>query len=588
MIELQRSVRCAIYTRKSTIAGLDQEVNSLTTQESVCEAYIKCQEHRHWVLQPTKYSDGGYSGGSLERPGLQRLLKDVEFGQIDIIVIYKMDRLTRSLTDFVRVLDVLKQHGASFVSVTQTFDTSDSMGRLVLNILLTFAQFERELMSERVRDKKAALARKGLFTGGLPPMGYRLEGSRLVVDADRCDLVKETFARYPFERMATIIKDFEMRGLVTRIWRSKAGHVRGGRPVGYSVLKNVLRNPIYCGRMLYRGELMRAEVEPLVSFEQWQLVQRILSERAPRERDPARYLLINILFDEYGRRMVGNSRGQGRALRGRYYSSISAGWARGQGPKKLMADADRAEEMTKAGLVALLRNRAELTNAVLSGNEYSDKIVKALRRGNIAAKRVESASGLPLREIFATVLPRVDIDLAGLKLRVCIPNLIRFLRWDGSGSFQSLISGGTESSSRIYTVEVPVTLLCGKRIFSIGIEPRAQLEDRSDPYLKDLIIKAAEFHRLVIENRSVPITKLAAGQRMSTGYFNRILRLNYLAPDIQMAIIDGTQPAEVTRRTLLMDAIPLRWDQQRAALGFPPRQGPLITTPQGFREAMDS
>jgi site-specific DNA recombinase len=194
----RRVTRCAIYTRKSTEYRLDLPVNSLETQRDVCRSYIRCQAHRNWVESPTMYDDGGYSGGTLVRPALARLITDIEHGRVDMIVIYKIDRLTRSLLDFVRLIEVLDKYGVGFVSVTQAFDTSDSMGRLVLNILLTFAQFERELMSDRVRDKKAAMRKNGLFAGGLPPFGYIVErGGRLVVDEDRALIVKELFERYP-------------------------------------------------------------------------------------------------------------------------------------------------------------------------------------------------------------------------------------------------------------------------------------------------------------------------------------------------------------------------------------------------------
>jgi len=189
---LNPQMRCAIYTRKSTSAGLDLQINSLETQREVCSAYLMCQSHRNWVELPQRYDDGGFSGGSLERPALKRLIGDIEAGRIDMVIVYKIDRLSRSLSDFIRLIDTLDKYGASFVSVTQTFDTSDSMGRLVLNILLTFAQFERELASDRTRDKKAALMRRGLYVGGTPPFGFTLsKGGRLLADPERAPLVEK-------------------------------------------------------------------------------------------------------------------------------------------------------------------------------------------------------------------------------------------------------------------------------------------------------------------------------------------------------------------------------------------------------------
>jgi DNA invertase Pin-like site-specific DNA recombinase len=216
----RRITRCAIYTRKSTEYGLDKAVNSLDAQREVCRAYIKCQAHRNWIEVPRRYDDGGYSGGTLIRPALNRLVADIEGGTVDMVVIYKIDRLTRSLLDFVRLIDVLERYGVSFVSVTQSFDTSDSMGRLVLNVLLTFAQFERELMSDRVRDNKAAMRKKGLFAGGLPPFGYLVNrGGGLVIDKDRAAIVTELFQRYPETgSVRELVRDLNRRGCVTRRW----------------------------------------------------------------------------------------------------------------------------------------------------------------------------------------------------------------------------------------------------------------------------------------------------------------------------------------------------------------------------------
>jgi DNA invertase Pin-like site-specific DNA recombinase len=235
--------RCAIYTRKSSTVRLDQPLNSLETQREVCSAYIKSQSHRAWTEVPEKYDDGGYSGGTLRRPALKRLINDVEDGLIDIIVIYKIDRLSRSLLDFIRLMDLLKKHDASFVSVTQTFDTSDSMGRLILNILLTFAQFERELASERIRDRLADRRRRGYFCGGAPPLGYVIRPSgRIVPDPMRADAVRDLFLDLPTMSVTSLTQRLADQGFTLPLRFSKAGNQIGGHACDISRILKLLRN----------------------------------------------------------------------------------------------------------------------------------------------------------------------------------------------------------------------------------------------------------------------------------------------------------------------------------------------------------
>ncbi|WP_239017039.1 recombinase family protein [Sphingomonas ginkgonis] len=312
-------VRCAIYTRKSTERGLDQAVTSLDLQREVCHSYIKSQAHRRWRELPGRYDDGGYSGSTLARPALAALLTDIEAGRVDLVVVYKIDRLTRSLLDFVRLIDVFERHDATFVSVTQNFDTSDSLGRLILNILLTFAQFERELMSDRVRDKKAALLKNGLFAGGLPPFGYLVEpGGRLVIDPERAPLVAELFERYEITPLRELVRDLQQRGITTRRWRSKSGLDHGGQPMTAATVGKILANSIYSGRVRRHGEWVEINVPPLISWEAWNRVDLLRHQRAPNRPSPDRFL-AGILYDELGRRMGTVTAAPGYAVKEGYY-----------------------------------------------------------------------------------------------------------------------------------------------------------------------------------------------------------------------------------------------------------------------------
>lgn len=427
--------RCAIYTRKSTEHGLDMAFNSLETQREVCRAYIKCHEHRRWVELPQSYDDGGYTGASLERPALQRLMADVEAGRIDLIVVYKIDRLTRSLSDFVRLIDVLERYKASFVSVTQTFDTSDSMGRLVLNVLLTFAQFERELMSDRVRDKKAAMQRKGLFAGGTPPTGYIVKDGRLVTDPERAPWVREIFLRYPHETGHQIARDLRARGCMTRSWVTRAGREHGGQPLHNRTLYGIISNPIYTGHLVHRGEWIRAEHEAIVTREEWDIAQAVRRARYPALA-PDRNFLAGILHDEHGRKFRTQHCGPGRSTALRYYASRTSQVDQRHCIKRLMVDADRVEGLAIGSLKALLSDQSQLRSAILSLGRYSRGVERALRSGRAGARHIDGMDAAELKRLFAAVVPLAEVSATGLCMYVSCHELGRFLALHGTGQFE--------------------------------------------------------------------------------------------------------------------------------------------------------
>jgi len=281
-----RRVRCAIYTRKSTDEGLDSEFNSLDAQRESGEAYVTSQKHEGWVALPTRYDDGGFSGATLDRPALQRLLADAEAGRVDCIVTYKLDRLSRSLLDFVKLIDLLDRHQVSFVSVTQRFDTSTSMGRLMLNILLSFAQFEREIIGERIRDKVAATKRKGKYCGGPPVLGYDVdrERKRLVVNAEQAALVLRIFSDFVKDGSTTALaQTLTAEGHTTKAWIGKDGKHRPGKPWHKGLLYRVLNNPLYIGEVTHKGQRYPGEHEAIITQEVWDQAHAIL-ERNCRAR----------------------------------------------------------------------------------------------------------------------------------------------------------------------------------------------------------------------------------------------------------------------------------------------------------------
>ena len=283
-------VRCAIYTRKSTEEGLDQDFNSLDAQREAAEAYIASQQHQGWRALPERYDDGGFSGGNLDRPALKRLLEDITAGKIDAVLIYKIDRLSRSLLDFARIMEIFDKHRVAFVSITQEFHSATSMGRLVLNMLLSFAQFERELIAERTRDKIAAARRKGKWVGGMPLLGYDIDpkGSKLRVNEAEAARVRTIFALYlEYQALLPVVRELHRRGWRTKRWRTRKGHTRGGRAFTRNTLRQLLRNVTYLGQIRYRQEVHPGEHRPIVDPILWQQVQTLL--QAQRHHQRARF-----------------------------------------------------------------------------------------------------------------------------------------------------------------------------------------------------------------------------------------------------------------------------------------------------------
>src|SRR5437660_450084 len=338
-------VRCAIYTRVSTDQGLEQDFNSLDAQYDASQAYIRSQAHAGWSLLRAKYDDGGFSGGNTDRPALQRLLEDVRAGRVDIIVVYKVDRLTRSLADFAKLVELFDRHHVSFVSVTQQFNTTTSMGRLTLNVLLSFAQFEREVTSERIRDKIAASKRKGLWVGGMAPLGYDTKDRRITVNGPEAETVRTIFRSYlTLGSLNLLMADLRKRGIVTKVRTLKTGETTGGIPFTRGPLAHLLRNRFYIGDVPFKGEILRGEQPAIVDRDLFEAVQAKLSEqvnghKAARMKSEA--LLIGRIFDDRGNRMSPSHARKG-GVKYRYYLSFALlqGMASGAGSVRRVPAAD--------------------------------------------------------------------------------------------------------------------------------------------------------------------------------------------------------------------------------------------------------
>jgi len=444
-----RRVRCAILTRTSTEEGLDSEFNSLDAQRESGEAYVESQKNEGWVILSTRYDDGGYSGATLERPALQRLLADIEAGKIDCVVVYKLDRLSRSLLDFAKLMEVFDRHNVSFVSVTQHFDTSTSMGRLMVNILLSFAQFEREIIGDRIRDKMAATRKKGKYTGGPPVLGYDVdrERKRLVVNPEEAELVRRIFSDFAETgSTTTLAQTLTAEGHTTKSWTTKDGKHRPGKPWNKVLVYRVLNNPLYIGEVTYKGKRYPGEHEPIVPRRLWDQVHSILEsngrQRAVRTRTKTPALLRGLIRCAHCGCSMGPSFTKRRGKVYRYYiclhgskhgagscpvGSVPAGEIEGavveqlraifESPEVVAATVRAAREQREALLEEATRQHSEAMVALAGLGEEAQRLMSgALGESALVAGRLAELT--PQVEEQERVVAQADQEMQTLSSRV--------------------------------------------------------------------------------------------------------------------------------------------------------------------------
>jgi DNA invertase Pin-like site-specific DNA recombinase len=515
--------RCAIYTRKSTEEGLEQAFNSLDAQREACAAYILSQAHEGWELVNEHYDDGGWSGGNMARPALQQLLADVASGKVDVIVVYKVDRLTRSLADFARIVEALDKAGASFVSVTQAFNTTTSMGRLTLNVLLSFAQFEREVTSERIRDKVAASKRKGMWMGGPVPLGYRLDDRKLLIDENEAETVRLIFRRYAeLGSVGTLANELAAAGVRTKVRRHANGRSVGGVAFTRGSLAQLLQNPLFAGKVSHRGELFDGEHEAIIEPELWGQVQRLIAtnrrERLHGIRTRSPSLLTGLITDENDRSMTPVFTTKGDKQHRYYVTRIRPGEDRSTVWRVPAGDIDRA--VVSCVEAALTRRAAE------QGAALEEPI--GLRDCSIPEQR--------------KVLLESEVTVQ-LK------------------SSQIIVRFGTELDEHVH---IPASLRRRGNELKLVLSSDAGAPGPPDPVMLKLITHARVAQEGVLSGTQDPLVV-----NYSKRHLWQLLRVSWLAPDVIVAIAEGRQPATLTGRRLLRAAdVPLSWDEQRRYFGF--------------------
>jgi DNA invertase Pin-like site-specific DNA recombinase len=554
-------IRCAIYTRKSSDEGLDQDFNSLDAQHEACTAYIASQRHEGWVAVRTRYDDGGLSGGTLYRPALQRLLADIDAGLVQMVVVYKIDRLTRSLADFAKLVEHFDAAGCSFVSVTQAFNTASSMGRLTLNVLLSFAQFEREVTAERIRDKIAASKKKGLWMGGIPPLGYdphpdpKIRG--LVVNEGEADTVRAIFASYDdLGCLNAVMRRANESGLRSKLHRFRSGRVQGGNPFSRGQVYAVLRNPIYIGKIRHKAKIWDGQHAPIIDAAIWERVQAKLQTASTRRRGRTGAggqsgtthvaPLSGKLRDETGDRLTPtHTRRHSRQIR--YYVSnrLISGGADPHGwrlPAQALEQA--VANVISRHLVALARDHRICAEADLQQGDAVRDRVRHL------ADRLRS--GPP--DLLAAILAEGRIGKHRIGLR---------LQENGLAEALQLEPGAVDPS--VLSIEAPFALR--RR----GVEGKIIVGDREPAPDRTLVRALALAHAWSSDlRRGKALSQIAAATTHSESYIRTRSQLAFLSPTIQRAIFEGRQPTDLTLERIVRKPVPLDWDAQARLYGFEP------------------
>jgi len=551
-------INCAIYTRKSSEEGLKQEFNSLDAQRESCEAYIQSQKHEGWKAVRTHYDDGGFSGGNMGRPGLEKLLSDIEAGRVQVVVVYKVDRLTRSLADFAKIIETFDAHGVSFVSVTQQFNTTSSMGRLTLNVLLSFAQFEREVTGERIRDKIAASKKKGMWMGGNPPLGYDCEDRKLVVVATEAEAVRHIFRRYVALGCVRRLKnDLDVNGVVSKVRIHKTGRRMGGVSLARGALYHLLQNRIYLGEIVHKDESHPGEHDAIVDRDLWNRVQEILAaNRIERRsgtgtREPS--LLGGLLFDAKGRRLT-PSHANKRGKRYRYYIS-----------ETISLPASEVENAVTREIARFLENTGRLIEAL---SFPDDDVGFRQRLGNLgtaAALRLRVGNPSFSKTAIQAFVTCVALGTDTLTV-TCSGSTLRQWLWAPDTEANT---SPIQSPNDVIDLKVPYTL---KRR---GVEAKLILnnDDHGQPPNPNLalikaVARAYVWNQKLISGEAKSIRALALDIGVTKRYVLKLLPLAMLAPDIVEMILDGRQPRHLTLEAIIKTHISLDWGQQRGQLGF--------------------
>ncbi|MBX3575448.1 MAG: recombinase family protein [Mesorhizobium sp.] len=591
-------LRCAIYTRKSTEEGLDQEFNSLDAQREACAAYIVSQIGLGWKPIPDRYDDGGISGGTMERPALQRLLQDIRDRKVDVVVVYKIDRLTRALADFAKIVEVFDGNGVSFVSVTQQFNTTTSMGRLTLNVLLSFAQFEREVTAERIRDKIAASRKKGMWMGGTVPLGYYVQNRKLLISEPEASFVRSLFSRYlevksapklaaQISREANAARmseaassELDVEGGTERADQNGGSRVAvvcnryGTRPMSSGMLYKLLANPLYIGKVRHKDDVYDGEHEAIIEVELFDAVQKQLAMGAPvlkgTAMNPDAHLLTGILYDDTGDRMS-PTHGTAHGRRYRYYVSSRVRRSADAVPDSWRIAATDIEKVVLDQAVQMVKDHSRIARWI-EDHASPELIQIGLQRvDRLVLMLGENAQPDRLKATLRLMFRSITLSTTAIRFEVNAKQIVRWLVNDdgdaleGSGRANGTDDGQPSDTVDTTIIELPLSLRrrgVGMRI--VIDSPYA----RPDPDLTlvDLVARAHVYLDKLTGLSAMGTTEIASVFGVNRADVGRILPLAFLSPQMLDAILAGRQSASLTARRLARMDVPSLWAEQEAAL----------------------
>lgn len=527
--EKGKRLRCAIYTRKSSEEGLELEFNSLQAQREACEAYIKSQKHAHWHLIPTEYNDGGYSGGTINRPALKQLLLDIEADKVDVIVVYKIDRLTRSLMDFSKIVEILDKHNASFVSITQHFNTTTSMGRLTLNMLLSFAQFEREVTGERIRDKITASKKKGMWMGGKPPLGYIRKEKKIYPDEENAYKIKIIFEKYIEMRSTIKLKEYLLDNRISS---------QNNKALSIGNLDRILKNKAYIGLVGHKGVWYKGEHNGIISEELYNKAQEIMesNRNIHNKYEVQKSLLSGKLYDDNGNYMSPSWSNGSNGKKYRYY--ISQAVIRHE-PKRIgkisKVSLKEIEKLTDKALADYIHNKQKIYEYI---KDY------AINKQEDILNKLEKY--VLTRDIERLIIKRVEIRENEIRVSLYSEQVKEVLNAIYENRQEKVLKAEELKNEDSFIIPYKIGIIDnGKKIIIGDIEKEERYRDKQ---LIKLIIKAYEWHNDILNGKT--IKEISQKESVSVRYILRLLQISFINPKIMKKIIDGKQARNLTRSKL--------------------------------------
>lgn len=529
----KKKVRCAIYTRKSSEEGLEQDFNSLDAQREACEAYIKSQMHEGWVLLDKQYNDGGYSGGTMERPAFKELLKDIENDEVDIVVVYKVDRLTRSLMDFSKIIDVFDRHETSFVSITQQFNTTTSMGRLTLNILLSFAQFEREVTGERIRDKIAASKKKGMWMGGKVPLGYSKEDKKLVIYNEDAQKVQTLFEKY-----------LELKSVPKLMQYLKENEIKTKTDKYFSKgqLYHLLANKIYIGKITHKDKIYDGEHEAIICDDFFEKVQKLLYENKVDKtcgvKSSSNSLLAGLIYDDLGNKMTpSHSNSHGR--RYRYYIS------------RALKNNEETGSVSKIPAGEVEKFVIETTKEFLQDKKQIQKIVSEYKisKQNKLIYIAQDIQDYSEPKLIRAIIHKIMVSKILIEITYNETSIKKVL--NALANNQEIVVPDKNEDLTPIIISKNIKITQSSRNDNILILNAKEYDTpEPNPYLVNAIVKSFYYHKQIQSGKTIEDLQTEEGLKDSK-YIRNIMNLKYISPELTEQILNGTQPQELSLQKLI-------------------------------------